>query len=112
MVMQDTRILVTLTALGPSNLTPTATARDWHGDRWYLDESTTIARRRGLDDRYLDWTETLVQPIQTADSYDGDDYSMFDSLQQERAWNPTLNVGPEESLGDDKDKLGLIVQVI
>jgi hypothetical protein len=29
-----------------------------------------------------------------------------------RAWNLTLNLGPEESLGDEKDKLGPIVQVI
>jgi hypothetical protein len=45
-------------------------------------------------------------------SYDGgDDYSMFNTPQQERAQELTFNFGPEGSLGDG-DELGMIVQVI
>jgi hypothetical protein len=110
MVMQDTKIFVTLTTLGPSNLK--SKPMDWRGDRGFFDETTSIARRRGLEDGYYNWTGAPVQPVEPEDSYadSEDDYSMFNTPQQERARNLTLNLGPEGQLVDG-DELGLIVEV-
>lgn len=109
MDMQDVKLFVTLSAIKPSNIN--SKAMDWRGDRGFFDKSIAITRQRGLEDGYFNWTGAPVQPDNLMNSYDGDDYSMFNTPQQERAQDLTFNSGPDGPLGDG-DELGMIVQVV
>jgi hypothetical protein len=81
-------------------------ATDWHGDRGFFDESTAIARRRGLEDGYIQWTEAPVDPEdRRTNSHYGDDHSMWNeyTAQREREREQTLNQrheGPLREAGE------------
>jgi hypothetical protein len=113
MVLQGTKIFATITSLDPSNLN--SEAIDWRGDRGFFDESITIARRRGLEDGYFQWTGAPVDPDDdgndAADSYFAPDISMWGSPQGERPRELTLGQGHDGPL-DDSGELGQIVEVI
>jgi hypothetical protein len=112
MVLQDTQIFVKLTTLGPSNFK--SNALDWRGDRGFFDECVSIARRRGLEDGYFQWTGAPVeQEDNIKNSYYGDDHSLWDGYpaQKERKRELTLAQIREASFSEEDD-LGLIVQVI
>jgi hypothetical protein len=110
MVLQGDQIFVTLEALEPSNLE--SKAIEWRGDTGFFDESTTISRRRGLEDGYLQWTGPPVpQTGDNEDSYDGEDYSMWLSPQKERKHELTLDQSCE-GLFSNEGELGLIVQIM
>jgi hypothetical protein len=112
MFLQDNEIFVNVKTLSPSNLK--SKALDWRGDRGFFDECTSIARRRGLEDGFFQWTGAPVeQEDNIMGSYDGDDHSMWDAYagQRERKFELTLNQSHEGSFGE-QGELGLIVQVI
>jgi hypothetical protein len=96
MVLQGTQIFVTLMALNPSH--PSTRGIDWRGDRGLFDESTMIARRRGLEDGYYQWTGSLVEFDDDLGSYEEDDYELYNVPQRERSRELTLNDG---LLGDE-----------
>jgi len=96
MVLQGTQIFVTLMALNPSH--PSTRGIDWCGDRGLFDESTMIARRRGLEDRYYQWTGSPVEFDDDLGSYEEDDYELYNVPQRERSRELTLNDG---LLGDE-----------
>jgi hypothetical protein len=109
---QNTKVFASLTTLEPTNLT--AKAMDWRGDRGFFDECVSIARQRGLEDGYFQWTEAPVeQEDDITNSYDGDDHSIWDAyaLQRERKSELTLNQSHQEPFGEEGE-LGLIVEVL
>jgi len=109
MVLQGNQIFVTLEALEPSNLE--LQAIEWHGDTGFFDESTTISRRRGLEDGYLKWTGAQVpQTGDDEDSYNGEDYYMWLSPEGKK---PELTLNQSyKGLFSDEGELGLIVQIM
>lgn len=110
MFLQDIKIFVDVVTLSPSNVE--SKALDWRGDRGFFDECTWIARWRGLEDGFFQWTGALIEDEDTmTDSYDGDDHSVWDAAQRERKRELTLNQSHEGSFDEDGE-LGLIVKVI
>ena len=112
MFLQDIKIFVDVVTLSPSNVK--SKALDWRGDRGFFDEWALIARRRGLEDGFFQWTGALIEVEDNmTDSYDGDDHSVWDAYtaQRERKRELTLNQS-HEGLFDEDGKLGLIVEVI
>lgn len=109
---QNTKIFASLTTLEPTNLT--TTAMDWRGDRGFFDECVSIAKQRGLEDGYFQWTGApVVQEDDFTNSYDGDDHSTWDAyaLQRERKYELTLNESHEGPSGEEGE-LGLIAEVV
>ena len=112
MFLQDIKIFVDVVTLSPLNIN--SKALDWRGDRGFFDELALIARRRGLEDGFVQWTGVLIEHEDNmTDSYDGDDHSVWDAytVQRERKRELTLNQSHEGSFDED-GKLGLIVKVI
>src|SRR6266436_6610643 len=95
MVLQDTQIFVTVMTLNPLDLEPKDV--DWCGYRGFFDESTLIARRRGLEDGYYRWTGTPVDVDDDMDSYAEED-DLWNALQREKSREPTVNDGDEDVL--------------
>jgi hypothetical protein len=96
MVLQGTQIFVTLMTLNP--LHPSARGINWRGDRSLFDESTMIARRRGLEDGYYQWTGSPVEFDDVLGSYEEDDYELYNAPQRERSRELTLT---DRFLGDE-----------
>jgi hypothetical protein len=112
MFLQDIKIFVDVVTLSPLNVK--SNALDWRGDRGFFDECALIARRRGLEDGFFQWTGALIEDEDNmTDSYDGDDHSVWDTYaaQRERKRELTLNQSHEGSF-DEGGELGLIVKVI
>ena len=111
MFLQDIKIFVDVVTLSPSNVK--SKTLDWGGDRGFFDECTLIARWRGLEDGFIQWTGGLIEDEDNmTDSYDGDDHSVWDAYaaQRERKRELTLNQSYEGSFDEDGE-LGLIVKV-
>jgi len=89
MFLQDIKIFVDVVTLSPSNVE--SKALDWRGDRGFFDECTWIARWRGLEDGFFQWTGALIE----------DEDTMTDRLNQSH-----------EGSFDEDGELGLIVKVI
>ena len=94
MFLQDIKIFANVITLKPSNLK--SIALDWRGDSGFFDECTSIARRRGLEDGFFQWTGALIEKDpDIMDSYDGDDHSVWHAYaaQGDRKCGLTLNRG-------------------
>ena len=111
MFLQDIKIFVDVVTLSPSNVE--SKALDWRGFRGFFNECTMIARWRGLEDGFFQWTGALIEDEDNmTDCYDGDDHSVWDAYaaQRVRKHELTWNQSYEGSFDEDGE-LGLIVKV-
>jgi hypothetical protein len=109
MVLQNVQFFVDVGELAPPNIDPNNEGGyvDWRGDRCWFDQCVSIARQRGLEDGYLDWTgaENLDCNVTSNDSYCGSDFSLWRNRQRER--DHALTLGSRESLDLHRDGSGV-----
>jgi hypothetical protein len=115
MMLQEVQFFVDVGELTPSNINPINEGEyvDWRGDRGWFDECVRIARQRGLEDGYHDWTgaEKPDCDATSNDSYCGSDFSIWRNRQRERDHALTLDSRENLDLYRDGSGVGKILEV-
>jgi casein kinase I family protein HRR25 len=114
MVLQNVQFFADVGELAPRNIDPNKKGCvDWRGDRGWFDQCAKIARRRGLEDSYHDWTgaENPDSNATSNDSYCGSDFSLWQNRQRERDHALTLDSRGSLDLHRDGNGVGKILEV-
>ena len=115
MVLQNVQFFVDVDELAPPNMDPNNEGGkiEWRGDRGWFDQCVKIARRRGLEDGYHDWTgaENPDCNATSNDSYYGSDFSLWQNRQRERDHALNLYSRGGFDLHRDGSGVGKIVEV-
>ena len=115
MVLQNVQFFVDVGELAPPDIDPNNEGGyvDWRGDRGWFDQCVRIARRRGLEDGYHDWTgaENPDCNATSNDSYCGSDFSLWENRQRARDHALTLDSCGSLDLHCDGSGVGKILEV-